>query len=615
MTTDPAPLPDPPGFGSLAALEARHAELVRANPALPADLETVKTFITRAVDTGTVLDAPDERSVAQGLINFWVSRLACKSRGRWVSDSVRLSASLTSGSLADDGSDDTEVMDPPDCATAQVLSFEQTVLKPFRVEALRAAQTAADAWLRDAGGDRDLARRVLLRLIRLRPEGEEFDPVPTVRIALSDLDSPERVTAVLGKLVELGVIRRKAGEIPDLDQFSLRAPEQSGEWATLTEWKKGRLRFRSAVTAWAALGRSDAFLAEGEQLDEGRRYHDRNQAERDYVIASAYQQARRLERADADRRAKWIWRSTTLIAVLGWSLAWVGCSDARRETIRANGQADQARAEKDRADAEADRARTEKDRADAETIRRVRVERERQAMIEIGATAESTSTLAVAALLLKEDRNSIHAAKKLLIIQTLRHLLFAANGEAAQIARQNWNLLEKRLAEEDPSKVWFSEYLRTTWAPQIARITSGPPLDKIEPGELREKVKALQALSRDLKKYIITDTTKEVLTFLRPQVVAQACRCGERLAKAAAEGLPLRAVRVERLAYWRLVSSSFILSDDDELLAATDELARALEAWEKVYYDQKIVAPPEVVEAVRRGWERVQTQCNRFPSK
>jgi hypothetical protein len=129
-------------------------------------------------------------------------------------------------------------------------------------------------------------------------------------------------------------------------------------------------------------------------------------------------------------------------------------------------------------------------------------------------------------------------------------------------------------------------------------------------------VRALQVISRDLKPFIFNDTTQEALTFLRPLVIWQARRSGERLAQAAAKQEPVQAVRVELLSYWRLASSSFILVGDDELIAAADEFAKALEAWEDAHRDPKPGGTPKAAaEAVQRGWSRLQKQCDHFPLK
>src|SRR4051794_15372987 len=83
--TDNTSLP----FDSLQALEHASDALI-AN--LPEDefagsdldcevvVERIEHFINRAIATGTVLDAPDDRKAAQALVDFWVAKRFAVSR-------------------------------------------------------------------------------------------------------------------------------------------------------------------------------------------------------------------------------------------------------------------------------------------------------------------------------------------------------------------------------------------------------------------------------------------------------------------------------------------------------------------------------------------------------
>jgi hypothetical protein len=291
--TDNPPAARPP---TMAGLQNEHAALVASvglDLLAPANLDRIQAFVGRVTAAGTALDHRDDRTSAQGLINFWTARVSAAAR-----------AARGEGE--------------PRAAPA----FGEALLADFSSETLRAAERAADAWLARAGAD--LARRILLRLVRLQPEGPTFVAIPTVRAALYDLDEPDRVGEVVRELEAAGVVRVTPGDSPDMDRVALRSPEFLNTWTTLTGWLADRLRFRTAATAWDQAGRPAAQLASddatdgGPRLEEARRYHDRNKVERDYVNESVYRQARKLERAESDRRAKLWWRGLAAVAALGW---------------------------------------------------------------------------------------------------------------------------------------------------------------------------------------------------------------------------------------------------------------------------------------------------------
>src|SRR5262249_39917518 len=153
------------------------------------------------------------------------------------------------------------------------------------------AVRAADAWLKRQDVDQGLARRILLRLIRLPADKTAFDAVPTVRGALYDLDAAEPVNAVIAGLVAAGVVRVTKAESEELDRVALRSPDLLGNWPTLQGWCEERRLFRSHVGEWESSGRPADALVSLDELDEARQYHDRNKVERDFVNASADRQA------------------------------------------------------------------------------------------------------------------------------------------------------------------------------------------------------------------------------------------------------------------------------------------------------------------------------------
>src|SRR5205823_4286517 len=104
----------------------------------------------------------------------------------------------------------------------------------------------------------------------LPADGLKFDPVPAVRATMYDLDTPERVDAVLNALAAAGIVRVTKAESPELDRVALRFPELTTTWGAYKDWLVHRRRFRDAVKTWAREGRPAAALATGDQLDEAR---------------------------------------------------------------------------------------------------------------------------------------------------------------------------------------------------------------------------------------------------------------------------------------------------------------------------------------------------------
>jgi hypothetical protein len=289
---------EPQRFDSLTAMQDRHAELVKeigADPLASGSPEQIAAFVRRGAATGAILDAKDDRAAAQGLINFWVARLAA---------AVRTA--------------DRKGTEKPG-ATVAAPRFDDTLLAEFNPDTVRATAASADAWLRTLPeSDQWLPRRVMLRLVRLRPAGTTFDPVPTVKAALYDLDTPERVNAVVDRLAAAGVVRVTKAESPELDRISVRYSELTSSWGTYASWLAERRRFRDAVVAWDQAGRPADALAKGAPLEEGRSYFDRDSLEREFI-----EQSRRREWHENERNRilKWVFGGLALAALIGWGMA------------------------------------------------------------------------------------------------------------------------------------------------------------------------------------------------------------------------------------------------------------------------------------------------------
>src|SRR5947207_3341286 len=113
-------------YPSLAVLKAAHAALLRTfgtgtDPS-PDAVRAVRDFLKAGAATGAILDTPDDRIQAQGLLDYWATRAGTAAR-----------------KTANRGGRD---------ATAAVpLTFEDTLLKEFNDDdAVRGVVEAARAW-------------------------------------------------------------------------------------------------------------------------------------------------------------------------------------------------------------------------------------------------------------------------------------------------------------------------------------------------------------------------------------------------------------------------------------------------------------------------------------
>jgi len=300
-------------FGSPIEMQNRHAELVREiGPDVLAqdNRDRIAEFISRAAATGKVLDAKEDRAAAQGLINFWVARQSAATR--------------TAGRKGP--KDSPEPIETP--------RFDDTFLADFDPETVRSAAAAADAWLQTPfASEASLPRHVMLRLVRLRPDSSTFDSVPTVRAALYDLDTPDRVDSAIAGLSSAGVVYVRPGESPEMDRIALRSPDLITAWGTFARWLSERVRFREQVNAWDQAGRPANQLYEGPRLHEIQTYHDRNRLERRFSDASRDRERRQNE---WNRVLKWVFLGLALAILGGWIAAGLSYHQAqeRAKTLR-----------------------------------------------------------------------------------------------------------------------------------------------------------------------------------------------------------------------------------------------------------------------------------------
>jgi hypothetical protein len=227
-STTPA---EPQRFDSLAAMQDRHVQLLKeigAEVLTPAHLDLVTAFIRLGKETGALLDGKECRAAAQGLINFWVARLGA---------AVRTA--------------EREGTDQPEAALSAP-RFEDTLLVPFDTDRVGGVAEKADRWLRSASAeDQQLARRVLLRLVRMPPDADTFEPVSASRGALWALGPAAKVDAVIDALAAAGAVQVSPAAERSGDQVELRYEALTRVWAALRALLDERRQFRDAVRFWA----------------------------------------------------------------------------------------------------------------------------------------------------------------------------------------------------------------------------------------------------------------------------------------------------------------------------------------------------------------------------
>ena len=258
-------------FLSLEALRSGHSDLLQSVPdsedkITESDVGRIREFLRRTAATGKVLDTAIDRKQVQGLLDYWSATLY--SQGH---------------------------REPGGSADVERLPRDETVLAEFKTSTVDKVAQAADAWFRQlTEGDRDLARRILLRLVRLPREGQKLQTIVVIRSALDQLGSPTRVDTILEGLASAGVIRVEKAAQPEDDQISLRFDALTRSWKQYACWIDRRVRFRDAASFWNASGRDRTALIRDELLDEAMDFHDKNELEQNFVAASRERDARRI---------------------------------------------------------------------------------------------------------------------------------------------------------------------------------------------------------------------------------------------------------------------------------------------------------------------------------
>jgi DNA/RNA endonuclease G (NUC1) len=271
-------------FSSLAAMQAAHRDLLRASKERPADLHgRILRFLEQGRQTGSVLDDLEERSSAQSLLDYWTATLYSQPAG---------------------GVEGTPGVVP------------EAVLLEFDAKTLQAAVQGAEQTLAALSPkEQELARRVLLQLVRLAPDGRSFELVPQPMDSLESLGKPGQVRPLLERLHEAGAVCLSSAEQPERPRVELRYPALTRSWARLRTWLEQRIRFREAANNWEQHGRSSATLARGGWLSEALEYPDLTGLEQEFIQAS---QRGEVRRSRALRTVAVICFGLAVAAGIGW---------------------------------------------------------------------------------------------------------------------------------------------------------------------------------------------------------------------------------------------------------------------------------------------------------
>ena len=251
-------------------------------------------YLRRAKALGRRLDDPADREAAQSVLDYWTATLFTLPGG--LATRSTLPTSVAQG----------------EAGAVNVL------LDEFDPATIRSAVADAEDWLSGLGQEeRQVARRVMLRLVRLAGDGKTFEPVPATRGSLYEVDpSPTLVDEVIARLAGAGVVRVSKGNTTETDQVALRSPALREEWASFRQWQRQRAEFRDRAAAWH---RSDprerpALLITGDDLEEARSYHDRDVTERLFTEESRKQEIWIHER---NRRLKFVYAGVALLSLAG----------------------------------------------------------------------------------------------------------------------------------------------------------------------------------------------------------------------------------------------------------------------------------------------------------
>lgn len=315
----PAPPVAADRFRSVAEMKRKHVALsdtVRESVLAPGHPERIAEFVRKTAATGAVLESRNDRAAAQGLINFWNALLSTERAEDWEKRGRPESGP---------GKDDTP-----------------TLLAGYNAAAVKEEVDRADAWFEALPEDRrDVARRVLLRLVSLQPTGTKYFPGGIHSDDLAPTaEDPAVLAEVIDGLKKADVIRSERDRDHGGEILSLPFEPLTRLWKPYASWVQQRLRFREMAEYWDET-RDDALLIDGPLLRMGKTYSDLNEAEKRFVgrceeAAAAFRQKQEAEREKLARaRLQWnrLFIGGLIALIVGLFVA-LAVYEAKRREVR-----------------------------------------------------------------------------------------------------------------------------------------------------------------------------------------------------------------------------------------------------------------------------------------
>jgi tetratricopeptide (TPR) repeat protein len=252
-------------FRSLDALRAAHEELLETTEAsgepssadVAAREQRIADFISRAAATGAILDAPADRKTAQGFIDYWVASLYT---------SVRPQA-------AEGGAP------PPNHYS------RPTRLAPFDAGSVKDVEQRGEQILAGLSSKYlELARRMLMHLVRLSERTGACVAVPVKRYVLLAQGELATARTILGRLIEARVLKQTPSDQGDFVELQYEALTR--KWDRLSRWIEERMKFREAALFWDRGGRKRGALLGFGVAKKADAYGDLNELELEFLSES-----------------------------------------------------------------------------------------------------------------------------------------------------------------------------------------------------------------------------------------------------------------------------------------------------------------------------------------
>lgn len=253
-------------FPSLDELRDAHYELLETADAdaEPSSAETaarerrIADFISRAAATGALLDAPADRKTAQSFIDYWVASFYTSARYE---------------------------PDPGTSSPEPTRYSSLTRLAPFNTDLVRGVEQQGERILAELSSkDLELARRILMHLVRLSARTGVCVGRPQRRQTLLALGRVEAGRAILDRLIEARVLKQTPSEEGDL--IELRHDSLIRKWDRLARWMDERVKFREAALFWERGGRKRGALLGLDVAKQTKAYGDLNELELEFLSES-----------------------------------------------------------------------------------------------------------------------------------------------------------------------------------------------------------------------------------------------------------------------------------------------------------------------------------------